>query len=86
MNPLYTLIVRAALSVGFVIGYSLIVVTVLKPGVEFSPSAEKVLIFLLGALTTSVVAIVQFWFGSTQSSADKDRLLHDRDDGQNSGV
>jgi hypothetical protein len=70
MNPTHTLIVRAILSVLFIGGYGWIVVAVLQAGV-LSPDVKEVLIFLFGALTTSVVTIVGFWFGSTQGSADK---------------
>lgn len=70
MNPAHTLIARAVLSVLFIAGYGWIVVSALKAG-DFSPSVKEVLIFLFGALTTSVVTIVNYWFSSTQGSADK---------------
>jgi hypothetical protein len=70
MNPVHTLIARALLSVLFITGYGWIVVAALDAG-DFSPSVKEVLIFLFGALTTSVVTIVNYWFSSTQGSADK---------------
>jgi len=70
MNPLHTLLARAILSLVFVAGYGFIVVQALRAG-DFSPAVKEVLIFLFGALTTSVVTIVNFWFSSTQGSADK---------------
>ena len=70
MNPVHTLIARALLSVLFIAGYGCIVVSALRAG-DFSPSVKEVLIFLFGALTTSVVTIVNYWFSSTQGSADK---------------
>lgn len=70
MNPMHTLVARALLSVLFIAGYGWIVVVALKAG-DFSPSVKEVLIFLFGALTTSVVTIVNYWFSSTQGSADK---------------
>ncbi len=70
MNPVHTLIARAILSVLFIAGYGWIVVSALKAG-DFSPAVKEVLIFLFGALTTSVVTIVNYWFSSTQGSADK---------------
>lgn len=78
MSPLHTLLARAALSVLFIAGYGWIVVVALKAG-DFSPSVKEVLIFLFGALTTSVVTIVNFWFSSTQGSADKTVVLAERD-------
>ncbi len=70
MHPTHTLIARAILSCLFIAGYGWIVIAALKAG-DFSPSVKEVLIFLFGALTTSVVTIVNFWFSSTQGSADK---------------
>jgi len=69
-----TLIARALLSLVFIIGYGWIVVVALKAG-DFSPAVKEVLIFLFGALTTSVVTIVNFWFSSSQGSADKTAAL-----------
>ena len=71
MNPLYTLIARAVLSVVAITGYGLIVAQVISAELKITPELERLLIFLLGALTTSVVTIVNFWFSSTQGSADK---------------
>jgi uncharacterized membrane protein len=59
---LYTLIVRAMLSLAFLGGYGGVLWIVLQPGADFSPSAEKLATFILGALTTAIVSIVGFWF------------------------
>jgi hypothetical protein len=77
MNPLHTLVARAILSVIFIAGYGFIVVSALQAG-DFSPSVKEVLIFLFGALTTSVVTIVNYWFSSTQGSSDKTAVMADR--------
>jgi hypothetical protein len=77
LNPLHSLIARALLSVIFIAGYGWIVVSALQAG-DFSPSVKEVLIFLFGALTTSVVTIVNYWFSSTQGSADKTAVLADK--------
>jgi hypothetical protein len=74
-RDVYTLLVRALLSVLFLAGYGVVLVAVLRTGAEFSPSAEKLATFVLGALTTSIVSIVAYWFGSTQGSADKTTLM-----------
>lgn len=71
MNPLYTLIVRAILSVIFVGFYGFIVLKVLAMEKEFMEGVKEVLLFLLGSLTTAVVAIIGYWFNSSQGSADK---------------
>jgi hypothetical protein len=80
MHQLHTLIARALLSVLFIAGYGWIVVAALKAG-DFSPSVKEVLIFLFGALTTSVVTIVNYWFSSTQGSADKTAVITRMADG-----
>lgn len=69
-----TLLTRALLTLVAITGYGFIVLKVLESP-EFSPSVEKIAIFLLGALTTSVVTMVNFWFQSSQSSADKNSLV-----------
>lgn len=61
-RPLYTLIIQAIISVLFIAGYGLVLYIVLQPGAEFSPSAEKLATFVLGALTTAVVSISAYWF------------------------
>lgn len=71
MNPLYALIVRAVLSVIFVGFYGFIVLKVLAMEKEFMEGVKEVLLFLLGSLTTAVVAIIGYWFNSSQGSADK---------------
>ena len=78
MNPLYTLIARALLSVVAITGYGLIVAQVISSNLNITPELERLLIFLLGALTTSVVTIVNFWFSSTQGSADKSAVIAER--------
>lgn len=78
MNTTYTLIARCILSVLFIGGYGWIVVSVLRAG-SFSADVKEVLIFLFGALTTSVVTIVGYWFGSTQGSSDKTAALAGRE-------
>lgn len=80
MNPFHTLIARAMLSLVFVSGYGYIVVATLTAG-DFSPAVKEVLIFLFGALTTSVVTIINFWFSSTQGSADKTHAMTGARDG-----
>lgn len=66
-----TLIVRAILSLAFIVGYGFAVASFLQADGEVSESRERILIFLFGALTTSVVTVVNYWFASSQGSADK---------------
>lgn len=75
VNPLYTLVVRALLSVVFVSFYGWIVLRVLSMDREFMDGVKEVLLFLLGALTTSVVTIMGYWFTSSQGSAEKSAVI-----------
>jgi nitrate reductase NapE component len=72
-----TLFSRGVLSLAFIVGYGFIVMEFLRIDREVSEPVERILIFLFGALTTSVVTIVNFWFSSSQGSADKS--AHDDD-------
>lgn len=75
MNPVYTLIVRAILSVVFVAFYGWITIEVLQRKEAFTDGVQEVVLFLLGALTTSVVRVISFWFDSSQGSVEKTASL-----------
>lgn len=79
MNPTYTLAARTVLAVMFVGFYGFIVLQVLGRDTEFLPGVKDVAMFLLGALTTSVVTVVGFFFNSSQGSAEKTFALTHRD-------
>ena len=71
MNPMFTLVARTILAMMFVGFYGWIVLQVLGREQEFLPCVKDVAMFLLGALTTSVVTVVGFFFNSSQGSAEK---------------
>lgn len=73
-----TLIVRAILSLAFIVGYGFAVSGFLQADAQISEAQERILVFLFGALTTSVVTIVNFWFSSSQGSADKTAEINER--------
>ncbi len=75
MNPNFTLIARTLLAVMFVGFYGFIVLQVLGREHEFLPGVKDVAMFLLGALTTSVVTVVGFFFNSSQGSSEKSTAL-----------
>jgi hypothetical protein len=75
MNPIYTLIARTILATLFVGFYGYIVLIVIGRTVEFLPGVKDVAMFLLGALTTSVVTVVGFFFTSSQGSAEKSAVI-----------
>lgn len=78
-RPHAALWIRAVLSLSFIVGYGFIVTEFIARENEVSESVERILIFLFGALTTSVVSIVNFWFSSSQGSAEKTEALARRD-------
>lgn len=63
--------IRALLSLAFIVGYGFVVVEFINRDGEISEPLERILIFLFGALTTGVLTIINFWFSSSQGSADK---------------
>jgi hypothetical protein len=75
MNPTYTLVARTILSIMFVGFYGYIVLAVIGREAEFLPGVKDVAMFLLGALTTSVVTVVGFFFNSSQGSSEKSAAL-----------
>lgn len=84
MTPIYTLAARTIIAVMFVGFYGFIVLQVLGREHEFMPGVKDVAMFLLGALTTSVVTVVGFFFNSSQGSAEKSQEIvrMARQDGQ----
>jgi len=75
VNPIYTLVARTMLATMFVGFYGFIVLQVLGREHEFLPGVKDVAMFLLGALTTSVVTVVGFFFNSSQGSSEKSAAL-----------
>lgn len=75
MNHLYTLIARTLLAILFVAFYGFVTMKVLDRAEAFPDGVKDVAMFLLGALTTSVVTVVAFFFNSSQGSADKQAVL-----------
>jgi hypothetical protein len=77
MNPTHTMIVRGIVTLVFVIFYGVIVMQVLDRQTEYAAGVKDVLLFLLGALTTSLVNVVGFWFNSSQGSAVASQALRE---------
>lgn len=75
VNPVYTLLVRAVLSVVFVVLYGWLVIAVLGREQEFVDGVKEVLLVLVGALTQSVMRVLSFWFDSSQGSVEKSVAL-----------
>ena len=75
------LLARLVLAVAFVGFFGFIVLKVLGMERDFLPGVRDVAMYLLGALTTSVVMVVGFFFNSSQSSAFKDFMVMRKSDG-----
>lgn len=80
---LYTLVARTILAVLFVLFYGFIVLKVLGMEHDFQAGVKDVAMFLLGALTTSVVTVVGFFFNSSQGSENKTDILRTQVGGGN---
>lgn len=77
-RALYVLVVRAILSLAFILAYGYIVGYFLSLDSDISETQERILTLLLGVLTTSVVTVVNYWFSSSQGSADKQADISER--------
>lgn len=79
MQPLtdarFLLMGRLVLAIFFVCFYGFIVLKVIDRAVAWPDGVKDVVMFLLGALTTSVITVVGFFFNSSQSSAEKSQML-----------
>jgi hypothetical protein len=71
----FLLISRLVLATIFISFYGFIVLKVLSREVSWPEGVKDVIVFLLGALTTSVITMVGFFFNSSQGSAAKDQML-----------
>ena len=61
------------LSILFIIGYFTILALFILGIVRLSVEFKDVIILLIGILTREIPTIMQFWFGSSSGSKDKDR-------------
>lgn len=75
MNPLYTLAARITVSLLVIFIFGAVIFALFLRVEPISAELKEVLLFLLGALTTSFVGVVGYWLGTTQGSAEKTQLL-----------
>lgn len=66
-------IIPAILSIGITFGYFAILVLMLRGELKIGDS--QALLLMLGALGTSFGMVIQFWFGTSASSANKDATI-----------
>ena len=68
---------QVVLSMVFVVGYFLIMgILVSCRDLEFEDRVFGILNTVIGVLTGAIPMILQFWFGSSMGSREKDRRLH----------
>lgn len=73
-----TMVVRGIVALVFLGGFGWVLYEFMHRDTELPKSVETALNVLLGAFTGSVTTIVAFYFGSSQSSADKTQELTKR--------
>ena len=64
------------LSAFFVIGYFIILYSLISGAIVIAPAIKDTIILLLGILTREVPTIMQFWFGSSNGSKTKSYKLN----------
>lgn len=66
--------VPAILSIGIVTGYFLILILMLRGELVIGDS--QALLLMLGALSAGFGAVLNYWFGTSATSANKDATIH----------
>lgn len=71
-----TLSIRATLSILVLFGFGSVVYALLRSiGAEIPPGMREILMYLFGVISTQVNTIIQYWFGSSQSSTEKSQAI-----------
>ena len=65
--------VPAALSCGITVGYFAVLIGMMTG--RFSISDNQAMLLMLGSLSTAWVSVMAFWFGTTNSSQNKNALI-----------
>lgn len=71
MNWTPSLIVRAVISVIMLIGYFYIMFLFMSGQVKYTEGVREPTIMLLSTLGISIGAMLQYWFGTSQSGAER---------------
>jgi len=66
---------QMTLSVIYVLAFSIVLYVVFSGDLEMSESQEKMASYLLGILSAGLLQIMNFWFGSSKSSQDKNNII-----------
>jgi hypothetical protein len=73
-----TTVVRALLTALVVSGYGGVLWLLMTEQRELSVQLERILTLLLGTLTAILQMVIQFWFGTSQGSAEKSAEINER--------
>jgi uncharacterized protein YacL len=65
---------------GTAIGVILVVMLYLLFTVTIPQDNMNILLLIIGALISSFTTVVQYYFGSSKGSADKDKIIRDKED------
>lgn len=71
MNWTPSLIIRAILSLAVIIGYYIIAFRFMAGQVKYSEGVREPTIMLLSTMGIGLGAMLQYWFGTSQSSSEK---------------
>jgi len=69
-----TLIPQMVLSTIFTAAFSMILYKIVTTTIQMDDLQKSILMYLLGILSAGMVQIMNFWFGSSSGSKEKDRL------------
>ena len=64
---------QIVLSATFIVGYLIILYSLISGAVKIQPEVKDMILLLLGLITREIPTIMQFWFGSSIGSKNKDK-------------
>jgi uncharacterized protein YacL len=65
---------------GTVIGVILVIMLTLLFLIDIPQNNMNILLLIIGALISSFTTVVQYYFGSSKGSADKDKILRNKEE------
>jgi uncharacterized protein YacL len=65
---------------GTAIGVILMIVLALLFTIDIPQNNMNVLLLIIGALISSFTTVVQYYFGSSKGSADKDKIMRNKEE------
>ena len=65
---------------GTAIGVILVIMLTLLFLIDIPQNNMNILLLIIGALISSFTTVVQYYFGSSKGSADKDKIIRNKED------